>query len=264
MSFSLPFLLLSTGGTRPPLLWSTPLCYFPSLNKKKKNHFHLSGFSKRMQKNSFQLKSSIVAFLRSFEASSSEIELKKAAKRKSYPLNICSWAASAFITSFVTFQFQSKTFLRSSSFCSIIGVGRKLVQKLPGAFPHRFFRAARACVSLPQGWDYSPVRRALCVCLSAERRWRKIDLSALRPRAPSLIPDSPPRPCGSLTCGALAVEAVDLVDTLAAVEAGAVGTLVRIDLTEFPLVTWPISQRETGGRCSDGLKLSKLLKKRQL
>lgn len=42
----------------------------------------------------------------------------------------------------------------------------------------------------------------------------------------------------SEACGALAVVGVDLVDTLAAVQAGAVGALVSIDLAEPPLVTW--------------------------
>lgn len=47
---------------------------------------------------------------------------------------------------------------------------------------------------------------------------------------------------GGLTCGALADESVDLVDALAVVQAGAAGTLVRIDLAELPLVAWPISE----------------------
>lgn len=106
------------------------------------------------------------------------------------------------------------------------------------------------------------------MCLSGEQRehsggGERSTSPPSGPAPPSLSSPIPlPRPGGSLTCGALAVEAVDLVDTLAAVEAGAVGALVRIDLAEFPLVTWPISQRETGGRCLDGLKLSKLLKKK--
>lgn len=66
------------------------------------------------------------------------------------------------------------------------------------------------------------------------------------PPSPSLLPPLQQR--GSLTCGALAVEAVDLVDTHAVVEAGAVGALVRIDLAELPLVTWPISKGGPGGR----------------
>lgn len=62
---------------------------------------------------------------------------------------------------------------------------------------------------------------------------------------------SPPTPLqqhGSLTCGALTVEGVDLVDTLAIVQAGAVGTFVCIDFAEFPFVTWPISKGGPGGR----------------
>lgn len=43
------------------------------------------------------------------------------------------------------------------------------------------------------------------------------------------------------------MEGVDLVDTLAVVQAGAVGALVRIDLAELPLVAWPIS-KGGGGR----------------
>lgn len=42
----------------------------------------------------------------------------------------------------------------------------------------------------------------------------------------------------SEACGALAVEGVDLVDTLAVVQTGAVGALVCIDLTKLPLVAW--------------------------
>lgn len=44
------------------------------------------------------------------------------------------------------------------------------------------------------------------------------------------------------------MEGVDLVDTLAAVQAGAVGALVRIDLAELPFVTWPISKGGPRGR----------------
>lgn len=43
------------------------------------------------------------------------------------------------------------------------------------------------------------------------------------------------------------MEGVGLVDTLAAVHAGAVGALVRIDLAELPLVAWPISEGGEGG-----------------
>lgn len=39
-------------------------------------------------------------------------------------------------------------------------------------------------------------------------------------------------------CGALAKEIVDLVDTLAVVQTGAVGALVCIDVTERPFVAW--------------------------
>lgn len=59
---------------------------------------------------------------------------------------------------------------------------------------------------------------------------------------------SPPSPLRSLTCGALAEEGVGLVDTLAVVQAGAAGALVRIDLAEIPLVAWPISKGGPGGR----------------
>lgn len=66
---------------------------------------------------------------------------------------------------------------------------------------------------------------------------------------PSFLPSPPPlRRYGSLTCGALADESVDLVDALAVVEAGAGGALVRIDLAELSLVAWPISRRGAGGR----------------
>lgn len=80
-------------------------------------------------------------------------------------------------------------------------------------------------------------------------REREIDLCAPCPPQAPASPTSPPHlpsPLlqwyGSLTCGALAVEGVDLVDTLAVVQAGAVGALVRIDLAELPFVTWPISK----------------------
>lgn len=65
---------------------------------------------------------------------------------------------------------------------------------------------------------------------------------------PLFLPHPPLQQYGSLTCGALAVECVDLVDTLAVVQAGAVGALIRIDLTELPFVTWPISKGGPGGR----------------
>lgn len=77
-------------------------------------------------------------------------------------------------------------------------------------------------------------------------REREIDLCApCPPTGPSIYHFLPPpllQRYGSLTCGALAVEGVDLVDTLAVVQAGAVGALVRIDLAELPFVTWPISK----------------------
>lgn len=77
---------------------------------------------------------------------------------------------------------------------------------------------------------------------------REIDLCA--PWTPTL---PPLQQYGSLTCGALAVEGIDLVNTCAAVQAGAVGALVRIDLAEFPCVTWPISmgglERESEKHC---------------
>lgn len=78
------------------------------------------------------------------------------------------------------------------------------------------------------------------VCLikteSKQGTGREIDLCA--PWPPTLPPS---QQCSSLTCGALAVKGIDLVDACAAVQAGAVGALVCIDLTEFPCVTWPIS-----------------------
>lgn len=58
----------------------------------------------------------------------------------------------------------------------------------------------------------------------------------------SLLNPLPIPPFPHLTCGALAVEGVDLVDTPAVVHAGVVGALVRIDLAELPLVAWPISK----------------------
>lgn len=65
----------------------------------------------------------------------------------------------------------------------------------------------------------------------------------------SLLNPLPIPPFPHLTCGALAVEGVDLVDTPAVVHAGVVGALVRIDLAELPLVAWPISKGggEKGG-----------------
>lgn len=78
------------------------------------------------------------------------------------------------------------------------------------------------------------------VCLikteSKQGTGREIDLCG--PWPPTLPPS---QQCSSLTCGALALEVIDLVNTCAAVQAGAVGALVRIDLAEFPGVTWPIS-----------------------
>lgn len=65
---------------------------------------------------------------------------------------------------------------------------------------------------------------------------REIDLCAPWPPTLPLL-----QQCGSLTCGALAVEGIDLVNTFAAVQAGAVRALVCIDFAEFPCVTWPIS-----------------------
>lgn len=65
----------------------------------------------------------------------------------------------------------------------------------------------------------------------------------------------PPPPC-RLTCGALAVEGVDPVDTLAVVQAGAVGALVHIDLAELPRVAWPISK---GGGVTSLLQCSSTL-----
>lgn len=47
------------------------------------------------------------------------------------------------------------------------------------------------------------------------------------------------------------MEGVDLVDTLAVVQAGAVGAFVRIDLAELPFVAWPIS-KGGGGRREGG------------
>lgn len=75
-------------------------------------------------------------------------------------------------------------------------------------------------------------------------RERNRPLRPLPPTGPSLshFPSPLLQWYGSLTCGALAVEGVDLVDTLAVVQAGAVGALVRIDLAELPFVTWPISK----------------------
>lgn len=90
------------------------------------------------------------------------------------------------------------------------------------------------------------------VCLiKTERKQgtgREIDLCASWP------PTLPPlQQCASLTCGALAVEGIDLVNACAAVQAGAVRALVRIDLAEFPCVTWPISmgglERESEEQC---------------
>lgn len=52
-------------------------------------------------------------------------------------------------------------------------------------------------------------------------------------RPPSSRCDAP-----GLTCGALAVEGVDLVDTLPIVQAGVVGALVSIDLAEQSLVAF--------------------------
>jgi len=96
----------------------------------------------------------------------------------------------------------------------------------------------------------------VCVCdLSKSEkdstvgRERERERERKRERDRPLYPLAPRLPlCGSLTCGALAVEGVDLVDTVAVVQAGAVGALVRIDLAELPLVTWPISKGGPGGR----------------
>lgn len=114
-----------------------------------------------------------------------------------------------------------------------------------------------------------PVQKGVCVCVrvclclsetegasEAQREGEggEIDLCAPWPRAsssasPPFLPPPPPPPrqrYGSLTCGALAAVGVDLVDTCAAVQAGAIGALVRIDLTELPPVTWPISKGGSG------------------
>lgn len=85
------------------------------------------------------------------------------------------------------------------------------------------------------------------VCLikteSKQGTGREIDLRAPWP------PTAPPlQQCGSLTCGALAVEGIDLVNTCAAVQAGAVRALVCIDLAELSCVTWPISMGGVGKR----------------
>lgn len=101
----------------------------------------------------------------------------------------------------------------------------------------------------------------MCLCLSetegaseAQRGGEggEIDLCAPWPRAssssasPPFLPPPPRQQYGSLTCGALAAVGVDLVDTCAAVQAGAIGALVRIDLAELPPVTWPISKGGPG------------------
>lgn len=87
----------------------------------------------------------------------------------------------------------------------------------------------------------------MCMCVFVIERERE----RARVSSPSLSSLTLPPPLqqhGSLTCGALAVEGVDFVDTLAAVQAGAVGALVRIDLAELPLVAWPISKGGPRGR----------------
>ncbi len=86
--------------------------------------------------------------------------------------------------------------------------------------------------------------------MSGVRRERERERSTSLPPGPTpppppFLPPSPLQRYSSLTCGALAVEGVDLVDTLAVVQAGADGALVRIDLAELSLVTWPISKGRT-------------------
>lgn len=91
------------------------------------------------------------------------------------------------------------------------------------------------------------------MCAGEEKRGKKVETARSTPVPPG--PRAPPtllhphwQRCGSLTCGALAEERVDLVDTLAVVQAGAVFALVRIDLAHLPLVAWPISKEGPGGR----------------
>lgn len=92
----------------------------------------------------------------------------------------------------------------------------------------------------------------MCVCVREQRRGNKAETDGKRwtsvPSWPRALCPPPLQRYGSLTCGALAVESVGLVDTLAVVQAGAAGALVYIDLAELPLVAWPISEQGPGGR----------------
>lgn len=99
----------------------------------------------------------------------------------------------------------------------------------------------------------------MCVCVGARERAKAGRQKKDRPLCP--LDPQPPSPhlplpsinClpryGSLTCGALAKEIVDLVDTLAVVQTGAVGALVCIDVTERPFVAWSISKGAPAARC---------------